>query len=112
MAIKRPKPEEIVVKLRQGELLMGQGMPWIGAIDNCMFLGDFSGLWRQSLSQLCYSFIVRHTPNQRSISDKNNSVSEPGLPTSHRPVFAIASACSMRRAKEDPPLEPEKENRR
>ncbi|MDE1132577.1 MAG: IS3 family transposase [Ascidiaceihabitans sp.] len=32
MAIKRPKPEEIVVKLRQVEVLMGQGMPWIDAI--------------------------------------------------------------------------------
>ncbi len=32
MAIKRPKPEEIVVKLRQIEVLMGQGMPRIDAI--------------------------------------------------------------------------------
>ena len=32
MAIKRPKPEEIVVKLRQVEILMGQGMPRIDAI--------------------------------------------------------------------------------
>jgi transposase len=32
MAIKRPKPEEIVVKLRQVEVLMGQGMARIGAI--------------------------------------------------------------------------------
>ena len=32
MAIKRPKPEEIVVKLRQVEVLMGQGMPQIDAI--------------------------------------------------------------------------------
>ncbi|MDB4164625.1 IS3 family transposase [bacterium] len=32
MAIKRPKPEEIVVKLRQVEVLMGQGMPRIDAI--------------------------------------------------------------------------------
>ena len=32
MAIKRPKPEEIVVKLRQGEVLIGQGMPRIDAI--------------------------------------------------------------------------------
>ena len=31
MAINRPKPEEIVVKLRQVEVLMGQGMPRIGA---------------------------------------------------------------------------------
>ena len=32
MAIKRPKPEEIVVKLWQVEFLMGQGMPRIDAI--------------------------------------------------------------------------------
>ena len=32
MAIKRPKPEEIVVKLGQVEVLMGQGMPRIDAI--------------------------------------------------------------------------------
>jgi len=32
VAIKRPKPEEIVVKLRQVEVLMGQGMPRIDAI--------------------------------------------------------------------------------
>ena len=32
MVIKRPKPEEIVVKLRQVEVLMGQGMPRIDAI--------------------------------------------------------------------------------
>ena len=32
MAIKRPKPEEIVVKLRQVEVLMGQGIPRIDAI--------------------------------------------------------------------------------
>ena len=32
MAIKRPKPEEIVVGLRQIQVLMGQGMPRIDAI--------------------------------------------------------------------------------
>lgn len=32
MATKRPKPEEIVVQLRQVEVLMGQGMPRIDAI--------------------------------------------------------------------------------
>ena len=32
MAIKKPKPEEIVVKLRQVEVLMGQGMPRIDTI--------------------------------------------------------------------------------
>ena len=32
MAINRPKPEDIVVKLRQVEVRMGQGMPRIDAI--------------------------------------------------------------------------------
>jgi len=32
MAIKRPMPEEIVVKLRQVGVLVGQGMPRIDAI--------------------------------------------------------------------------------
>ena len=32
MAIKRPQPEEIVVKLRQVEVSIGQGMPRIDAI--------------------------------------------------------------------------------
>ena len=32
MAIMRPKPEEIVVKLRQVEVVMGPGMPRIDAI--------------------------------------------------------------------------------
>jgi hypothetical protein len=32
MAIKRPKPEEIIVKLRHIEVLMGQGMPQIDTI--------------------------------------------------------------------------------
>jgi len=32
MAIKRPKSGKIVAKLRQGEVLKGQGMPRIDAI--------------------------------------------------------------------------------
>lgn len=32
MAIKGPKPEEIVAKLRQVEVLMGQGIPRFDAI--------------------------------------------------------------------------------
>ena len=32
MANKRPKPEEIVSKLRQVEVMMGQGMPRLDAI--------------------------------------------------------------------------------
>jgi len=32
MANKRPKPEEIISKIRQVEVLMGQGMPRLDAI--------------------------------------------------------------------------------
>ena len=32
MAIKRPKPEDIIIKLQQVRFLMGQGMPRIDAI--------------------------------------------------------------------------------
>ena len=32
MVIKRPKPKEIVVKLRQVEVVIGQGMPRIDTI--------------------------------------------------------------------------------
>ena len=32
MAMKRPKPKEIVVKLQQVEVLIGQGVPQIDAI--------------------------------------------------------------------------------
>ena len=32
MSNKRPKPEEIVTKLRQVEVLMGQGMPRLDAL--------------------------------------------------------------------------------
>ena len=36
MANKRPKPEEIVTKLRQVEVLTGQGMPRLDAIHHAL----------------------------------------------------------------------------
>ena len=43
MANKRPKPEEIVTKLRQVEVLTGQGMPR-GAAKAGKFAGDPQGV--------------------------------------------------------------------
>ena len=47
MAIKRPKPEEIVVKLRQVEALMGQGMPRIDAIRQISVTEQTYYLWKK-----------------------------------------------------------------
>ena len=48
MAIKRPKPEEIVVKLRQVEVLMGQGMPRIDAIRQISVTEQTYYCWKRS----------------------------------------------------------------
>jgi putative transposase len=47
MAIKRPKPEEIVVKLRQVEVLMGQGMPRINAIHQISVTEQTDYRWKK-----------------------------------------------------------------
>ena len=47
MAMKRPKPEEIVVKLRQVEVLMGQGMPRIDAIRQIGVTEQTYYLWKK-----------------------------------------------------------------
>ncbi len=51
MAIKRPKPEEIVVKLRQVEVLMGQGMARIDAIRQTGVTEQTYYRWKISASQ-------------------------------------------------------------
>ena len=47
MTIKKPKPEEIVVKLRQVEVLMGQGMPQIDAIRQISVTEQTYYLWKK-----------------------------------------------------------------
>ena len=47
MAIKRPKPEEIIVKLRQVEVLMGQGMPQIDAIRQISVMEQTYYRWKK-----------------------------------------------------------------
>ena len=47
MAIKRPKPEEIVVKLRQVEVVMGQGMPRIDTIRQISVIEQTYYRWKK-----------------------------------------------------------------
>ena len=47
MAIKRPKPEEIVVKLRQVEVLMGRGMLRIDAISQISMTEQTYYRWKK-----------------------------------------------------------------
>ena len=47
IAMKRHKPEEIVTKLRQLELLVGQGMPWIDAIRDVRIAEQTYHRWRK-----------------------------------------------------------------
>ena len=50
MAMKRPKPEEIVVKLRQVEVLMGQGMPRIDAIRQISVTEQTNSFWLKGVA--------------------------------------------------------------
>ena len=60
MAIKRPKAEEIVVKLRQVEVLTGQGIPHLDAIrqisvteqTDCRWKKTYGGMGPQQLKKL------------------------------------------------------------
>ena len=47
MAIKRHKPEEVVSKLRQVEVLVGQGMPRIDAIREIRITEQTYYRWRK-----------------------------------------------------------------
>jgi len=51
MANKRPKPEEIVTKLRQVEVLTGQGMPRLDAIRQIGVTEQTCNRWKMGASQ-------------------------------------------------------------
>ena len=68
MAIKRPKPEEIVVKLRQVEVLMGQGMPRIDAIRQISVTEQTYSLWTTSKQSLLSS---RHKRSSKKPIDSH-----------------------------------------
>jgi len=48
MASKRPKPEEIITKLRQVEILTGQGMPRLDAIRQISVTEQTYYRWRKN----------------------------------------------------------------
>ena len=54
MGIKRHKPEEIVTKLRQFEVLCGQGMPRVDAIKQAQITEQTFYRWRKQRA------LVRH----------------------------------------------------
>jgi hypothetical protein len=53
MANKRPKPEEIVTKLRQVEVLTGQGMPRLDAIGQIGVTEQSYYLWKKNYGGMC-----------------------------------------------------------
>jgi transposase-like protein len=52
MANKRPKPEEIVTKLRQVEVLVGQGVTRIDAIREIGVVEQTYYLWRKQYGSM------------------------------------------------------------
>ena len=52
MANKRPKPEEIVTKLRQVEVLSGQGRPRLDAIRHISVIEQKHYLWKKKYGGL------------------------------------------------------------
>ena len=63
MATKSPKPEEIVVKLRQVEVLMGQGMSRLDAIRQIGVVEQTYYRWRRRFGTgLRWSSISRISP--------------------------------------------------
>ena len=53
MGNKRPKPEEIVLKLRQVEVLMGQGMSRLDAIRQIGVVEQTYYRWRKQYGGMC-----------------------------------------------------------
>jgi transposase len=54
MANKRPKPEEIVTKLRQVEVLTGQGMPRLDAIRQIGVTEQTFYRWNRCGAERCW----------------------------------------------------------
>ena len=69
MAIKRPKPEEIVVKLRQVEVLMGQGMPRIDAIRQISVTEQTYYRWKKKYGGMGTEQLKELKRLRRAVSD-------------------------------------------
>ena len=72
MANKRPKPEEIVVKLRQVEVLMGQGMHRIDAIRQISVTEQTYHRWKKKYGGMGTEIWPQTAINQTKGSAKAN----------------------------------------
>ena len=76
MAIKRPKPEEIVVKLWQVEVLMGQGMPRIDAIRQISVTGQTYYRWKKKYGGMGTEKLQELKPLQKENERLRRAVSD------------------------------------
>ena len=67
MTSKRPKPEEIVSKLRQVEVLMGQGMSRLDAIRQIGVFEQTYYRWRKQYGGMGVDQLKNLTPKRRRI---------------------------------------------
>ena len=77
MGIKRHKPEEIVTKLRQVEVLAGQGMARIDAIRQISIPEQAYYRWRKQYAAICASqrsSIQRYVPQRQDVLKKSYTV--------------------------------------
>ena len=77
MATKRPTPEEIVAKLWQVEVLMGQGMPQIDAIRQISVTEQTYYRWKKKYGgmgteQTDRPGLTNHPPNSTKWSQKRS----------------------------------------
>ena len=76
MANKRPKPEEIVSKLRQVEVLMGQGMPRLEAIRQIGVVEQTYYRWRKQSGGMG----VDQFKELKRLQKENKALSDTGHP--------------------------------
>ena len=100
MANKRPKPEEMVTKLRQVEVLVGQGMKRVDAIRETGVVEQTFYRWRKQYGGMGHDQVKElkrlQKENERceSTSDQGQpSVSFPSTPRS--PISSIRSVTSF-----------------
>ena len=76
MANKRPKPEEIVLKLRQVEVLMGQGMSRLDAIRQIGVVEQTYYRWRKKYGGMGLDQLKEHKRLQKENERLRRAVSD------------------------------------
>ncbi len=79
MAIKRPKPEEIGAKLRQVEVLMGQGMPRVDAIRQIGVTEQTYSRWKKKYGGMGTEQLKELKRLQKENERLRRAVSDPTL---------------------------------